>query len=153
MSPSSGSPLMTSAPRSASTRPQVGPMTMCANSTSRTPSSGSTKSLRQAGEGHVAVDLLLGQRGDHQLARGEELRHVDSGRRSHALEHEHQVFSDHVAARTRRERAAAEPAHRAVEVAHAFLVGGERVGEAEAARVVQVRGFELVAYLRSYFFK
>src|SRR5688572_11154669 len=73
LSPSSGSTLMTSAPRSASTSPQVGPMTMCANSTTRTPSSGSTESLGNAGEGHVPVDLLIGQRGDHHLPRFEQL--------------------------------------------------------------------------------
>src|SRR5574343_379425 len=40
-SPSGGSTLITSAPRSASTRPQAGPMTMWLNSTTRRPSSGS----------------------------------------------------------------------------------------------------------------
>ena len=39
-SPSMGSTLMLSAPRSASTRPQVGPITMWVNSTTRTPASG-----------------------------------------------------------------------------------------------------------------
>jgi hypothetical protein len=37
LSPSMGSTLMTSAPRSASSRPQVGPMTMWVNSTTRMP--------------------------------------------------------------------------------------------------------------------
>ena len=39
-SPSTGSTLMTSAPRSASTMPQVGPMTMWVNSTTRSPARG-----------------------------------------------------------------------------------------------------------------
>src|SRR5262245_33905064 len=145
LSPAGGSTLITSAPRSASTRPQEGPITMCANSTTRTPSSGSMKSLGHAGERHVAVDRLAGNRGDHQLARGEQLVEVDARGDAHALEHEHQVLGDDVAAGAGREGTAAESAERAVEVPHAFLVGGKRVGEAEAARVVQVRRLELGA--------
>jgi hypothetical protein len=37
LSPARGSILMTSAPRSASSMPQVGPITMCVNSTTRMP--------------------------------------------------------------------------------------------------------------------
>ena len=50
-SPSIGSTLMTSAPMSASTMPQVGPMTMWVNSTTRRPASGRR---RDAGSGEVA---------------------------------------------------------------------------------------------------
>ena len=39
-SPSIGSTLITSAPMSASIMPHVGPMTMCVNSTTRSPASG-----------------------------------------------------------------------------------------------------------------
>jgi hypothetical protein len=49
-SPSIGSTLMTSAPMSASTMPQVGPMTMWVNSTTRSPASGSG---RDAGSGEA----------------------------------------------------------------------------------------------------
>src|SRR6186713_1949637 len=118
---------------------------MCANSTTRTPSSGSTESFGQAGDRNMAVDRLGGNRLRQDLARDEQLLQVDAGLDAHALEHEHQVLGDHVAARAGREGAAAEAAHRAVEVAHAFLVGGEGIGEAEAARVVQVSRFELRA--------
>src|SRR5687768_7009390 len=142
LSPASGSSLITSAPRSASTSPQEGPITMCANSTTRTPSSGSTKSFWNARQGEVAVRRLLRDRVHHQLARRHQLVEVDAGAQSHSLEHEHQVLGDDVAARAGRERAAAQAAERAVEVAHAFLVGGERVGEAEAAGVVKVRGLQ-----------
>ena len=45
VSPSSGSTLMTSAPRSASTSPQLGPMMTCTNSTTRMPCSGSLLSF------------------------------------------------------------------------------------------------------------
>src|SRR2546429_3268637 len=41
LSPPGGSTLITSAPRSARIMPQVGPMTMCVNSMTRTPSRGS----------------------------------------------------------------------------------------------------------------
>src|SRR2546421_7612040 len=115
LSPSSGSTLITSAPRSASIRPQEGPITMCANSTTRTPSSSGTESFGQAGERRMAVDRLIGNRLHHDLARREQLVEIDAGRDAHALEHEHEILGDHIAARAGCERAAAEPAHRAVE--------------------------------------
>src|SRR5882762_9602948 len=145
LSPSSGSTLITSAPRSASIMPQEGPITMCANSTTRTPSSSGTESFGQAGERRVAVHRFFGDGVDQDLARGEELLEVHARGDSHRFEHEHQVLGDDVAARAGRERAAAEAAHRAVEGAHAFLVRGERVGETEATRVVEVRSLELRA--------
>src|SRR5919109_4268925 len=145
LSPSSGSTLITSAPRSASMRPHEGPITMCANSTTRTPSSSGTESFGQPRERHVAVHRLLGNRLGHELARGEELLEIDACRDAHRLEHEHDVLGDDVAARTWGEGTAAEAAERAVEVAHALLVRGERVGKAEAARVVEMRAFELLA--------
>src|SRR5690349_2434522 len=95
LSPASGSTLITSAPRSARTRPQEGPITMCANSTTRTPSSGSTESFWQAGLGRVTVDRLPGNSRVQDLARGEQPGQVDAGRESHAFEHEHQVLGDH----------------------------------------------------------
>src|SRR5688572_27274989 len=101
---------MTSAPRSASTSPQEGPITMCANSTTRTPSSGSTKSFGQSGHRGMAVDRFGGNGFGEDLARVEQLLQVDPGSDAHAFEHEHQILRDHVAARSRRERAAAEPA-------------------------------------------
>src|SRR6185503_14750985 len=131
LSPSSGSTLTTSAPRSASTSPQVGPITMCANSTTRTPSSGSTEPLGQPGQRHVAVHGLLRNGGDHELARFHELFKIHAGRRAHALEHEDEVLGDHVAARPRREGAAAQAAHGTVEMAHAFLGNFALHGAAE----------------------
>src|SRR5690349_17769541 len=139
LSPSSGSTLITSAPRSARMSPQEGPITICENSTTRTPSSSRTESFWQPGERRVAVHRLFGDRLDQDLARGEELLEVDAGAHAHRLEHEHEVFGDHVASSARRERATTEPAHRAIERAHAFLVRGERVREAEAARIVEMR--------------
>src|SRR5712671_193545 len=150
LSPASGSILMTSAPRSASTSPHAGPITMCANSTTRTPSSGSTKSFGQAGNRGVAVERLLGNAFDEQRARVEKLVEVDAGRHAHAFEHEHEVLGDHVAARAGREGAAAEAAHGAVEVAHTDLVGGEGIGDSKAARVVEMGAFELFADLFLY---
>src|SRR5918992_3212348 len=145
LSPASGSTLITSAPRSASTSPQDRPITMCADPTTRTSSSGSTKSFGQPGERGVPVDRFFRNAFDENLTGLKQLLQRNPGADAHALEHEDEVLGDHVAARARRERAAAEATHRAVEMAHAFLVGGERIGEAEAARVVKVRAFELVA--------
>src|SRR4051812_19822365 len=125
LSPASGSTLITSAPRSASTSPQEGPITMCANSTTRTPSSGSTESFWQACVRRMAVDRFFRNRALQDFPRFEELFQVDAGFHAHAFEHEDEVLGDHVAARPGSERTAAEAAHRAVEVAHAFLVGGE----------------------------
>src|SRR5437016_10028167 len=108
LSPRSGSTLTTSAPRSASTRPQEGPITMCANSTTRTPSSGSTESFGQAGERGMPVDGLFGNCLDEKAARLQQRIEIDAGRNAHALEHEHQVLGDDVAAGARREGTAAE---------------------------------------------
>src|SRR5438270_1591130 len=99
LSPSSGSTLITSAPRSASISPQEGPITMCANSTTRTPSSSGTESFGQAGERRVAVHRFVGDRLHQELAGEEELVEIDAGGHAHALEHEHEVLRDHVAAR------------------------------------------------------
>src|SRR5262247_4620067 len=85
LSPASGSTLMTSAPRSASTSPQEGPITMCANSTTRTPSSGSTESFWQTGFGRVPVDGLGGDRLLQDLPGLEKLLEVDAGLHAHAL--------------------------------------------------------------------
>src|SRR3954463_16501653 len=137
LSPSSGSTLITSAPRSASISPQDGPITMCANSTTRTPSSSGTESFGHARERKMAIDRLLRQGLDHHLARGHQLLEIDSGGHAHRLEHEHQVLGDDVAARAGREGAAAEAAERAVEAAHAFLVSRDGVRKAKAARVVE----------------
>src|SRR5689334_14633563 len=151
LSPSSGSTLITSAPRSARTSPHDGPTTMCENSTTRTPSSSGTESFGYAGQGEVPVDLLLWQHVDHHPARDHQLVEVDAGANAHRLEHEHEVLGDHVAARARRERAAAEAAERAVEGAHAFFVGGESVGESKPARVVEMGAFQLLTNFRFYF--
>src|SRR5438094_9688914 len=111
LSPSSGSTLITSAPRSASARPHEGPITICANSTTRTPSSSGTESFGQAGERRVAVHRFVGNGFHENLAGLEELGEVDAGSDAHRFEHEHQILGDHVAARPRGARAAAEPAH------------------------------------------
>src|SRR3954468_22312348 len=145
LSPSSGSTLITSAPRSASASPQEGPITMCANSTTRTPSSSGTESFGNAGEGEMPVGLLLGQDLDHHLARHHQLVEVDASGDTHRFEHEHEILGDHVAARAGREWTAAEAAKRAIECPNAFFICGERVGEAKAARVVKMRAFQLAA--------
>src|SRR5438128_11079522 len=116
----------------------------------RTTGSGmGAEALGHARDRRVPVDRLFGNRLRQELARLEQLLEIDAGGKAHALEHEHQILGHHVAARAGRERAAAEAAHGAVEMAHAFLVRGERVGEAEAARVVEVRAFQLFSNLPS----
>src|SRR5258708_17738190 len=91
----------------------------------------------------MSVDRLVGNAFYENLSCGEKLLHADAGRDAHALEHEHQVLGDHVAARAGREGAAAEPPHGAVEVAYADFVCRQRVGDTEPARIVKVRAFEL----------
>src|SRR3954468_14571747 len=98
LSPSSGSTLITSAPRSASMSPHDGPITMCANSTTRTPSRSGTESFGNAREREVAVDLLLRPYVDPQLARNHQLLEINPGRYADRLEHEHQNLGDHIAA-------------------------------------------------------
>src|SRR4051812_34443857 len=117
LSPARGSTLITSAPRSARTSPHAGPITICANSTTRTPSSGSTKSFRQTRDGRMTVERLFGNAPGQKGPCLQQLIEVDAGRHAHALEHEHQVLGDHVAARPRGKRAPAKAAHGAVEVA------------------------------------
>src|SRR5256885_11925690 len=69
LSPFSGSILITSAPRSASTRPQDGPITMCANSTTRTPSSGSISVQEKIGQqALLRVDGVAAQIADAGFA-------------------------------------------------------------------------------------
>src|SRR5205807_8958004 len=136
---------ITSAPRSASARPHEGPITMCANSTTRTPSSSGTKSFGQAGEGHVSVHRFVWNGCRHELARRKQLVEVNPRRDAHRLEHEHQILGDHVTARAGRKGTSPQPAKRAIERAYTFLVRGERIDEPEAARVVEMRAFQLVA--------
>src|SRR5689334_25323998 len=82
LSPATGSTLITSAPRSASTMPQVGPITMWVNSTTRTPSYGSglasamerllLPALGQAGFRRHAVHGFARQARLERLAGGDE---------------------------------------------------------------------------------
>ena len=57
-----GSTLITSAPRSASTMPQVGPITMWVNSTTRMPASGKGESAHPCSSGYSALkpEALIG---------------------------------------------------------------------------------------------
>src|SRR5690606_38744523 len=74
--------------------------------------------LESQGEPRVrreAVQRLVGQVRLQDLAHAEERVEVDARAQAHRLEHEDEVFRDHVAARTRRERATAQAAERAVE--------------------------------------
>src|SRR4051812_4870066 len=115
-----------------------------ASCAARTAGSGMcAESLRQAGERRMPVHRLIRNALDQDFSRFEQALEVDAGGDAHRLEHEHEVLGDHVAARPRRERAAAEAGHRAVEMAHAFLERRERVGEPQAARVVEVGALQL----------
>ena len=59
---------------------------------------------------------------------------------AHVLEGEHQILARGVAGSARRERAAAEPARRPVDGAHALPIGLDGVGDAQAIGVVAVIG-------------
>src|SRR6185503_12498734 len=96
LSPARGSTLITSAPRSASTSPQEGPITMCANSTTRTPSSGSTESFWQSCFGCMPVDGFLRNRFAQQIASHHQLLKIDARLHARAFEHEDEILGDHV---------------------------------------------------------
>jgi hypothetical protein len=66
-------------------------------------------------------------------------RQIHAGAHAHGLEHEHQVFGDHVAGRAGRIRAAAQAAQRTVEGAHTHVIRRQAIGQAQAARVVHMR--------------
>src|SRR5437868_567709 len=162
LSPSIGSTLITSAPRSPSSMPQVGPITMWVNSTTRTPAYGSgaevdsdmcgslvslVEALGQAGFGRHAVDRFARQAGDERRTGRDEFGDVDAGRDAHGLEHEDQVLGHDVARGAGGIGTAAQAAERGVERAHALFEGGQAVREAEPARVVHVGRAGLVADL------
>src|SRR3990172_2752060 len=87
----------------------------------------------------MAVEFGVWQRREYRIAHRNQFADVDAGADAHGLEHEYQVLGDHVAGSARRKGTAAQAAQGAVETAHARLVGGERIGKPEAARVVEVR--------------
>ena len=72
-------------------------------------------------------------------AHRDQLFEIDAGVEAERLGEEHHVLGDHVAGRARRIGAAAEPAQRSIESAHAGLDRGRHVGDAEPARVVEMR--------------
>src|SRR3954469_19196360 len=75
------------------------------------------------------------------LARGlEQAIQVDPGLDAHLVQHRDEVLRGDVAGRARRDRAAAELAEARLEAVAAGLQRGEDVGQALAARVVEVRG-------------
>src|SRR5207253_38660 len=106
LSPPGGSTLMTSAPRSARIMPQVGPITICVNSTTRTPASGKEecsvfmvrsraesrignrcrKCLGQAGAPQRAMQGFIGQPAGHALAQRQQPADIDAGFEAHAAQ-------------------------------------------------------------------
>ncbi len=162
-SPSIGSTLITSAPRSASTRPQVGPMTMWVNSTTRRPASGSgagavvalllmppTCRARRCVRGRparhsVPCSGLAFQPLRHLRAQGEQPVEVDAGFDAHAGQQVGQVLGGDVAAGARRMRAAADAAEAGIEPADAQPQRGVAVGQAQAAGVVEMGAVQAVA--------
>ena len=140
-SPSIGSILMTSAPMSASTMPQVGPMTMWVNSMTRRPCQGLRATrvvcsligdallshrLGQAGAPERAVQGFALQPRRHLRAQGHQRIEVLAGLDAHAGQHVGQVFGRHVAAGAGRMRAAADAAQAGVEAAHAQFAARHR---------------------------
>src|SRR5688572_416668 len=160
-----GSILITSAPRSARIMPQLGPMTMWLNSSTRMPASGrgpvgeeglwldisggpfglAQIGLGQACPGELAVeDLPRQELGQTALGLDQGLE-VDAGVEAHLLQHEDEVLGGDVAARSWGMRAAAEATQRGIERADVDIESGHHVGEAKAARVVKVSRVEAVA--------
>ena len=76
----------------------------------------------------------------HLVGGGEQLCHVDAGRNPHALQHVDHVLGCDIAGRAGRERAAAEPAGRAIDHANALLHPGVEIGQRLAVGVVEMHG-------------
>ena len=77
----------------------------------------------------------------------EERLQINSGRKAHGLEHEHEVFSADIAGRTRRIGATTESPERGVKHRNSGFNPRNHVGEPEPARVVKMQGRELAANL------
>src|SRR3954464_11058294 len=90
-------------------------------------------------DAHLA-SRLLGRDPGYAVGSFQQFAEVDAGRHSHVLESEHQVLARRVAGGAGCERTAAEPACRAIDVAHALAIGLDRIGDAEAVGVVAVIG-------------
>src|SRR3954469_11860947 len=156
-SPSIGSSLITSAPRSASTMPQVGPITMWVNSTTRRPFSGwgvllvsgmRGFLLHRAGQARLpdrAVGRFAFQPVRDLGAQREQLVEVQPRRYAHAVQHVGEVFGGDVAAGAGCMRAAANAGRAGVEAGDAQLQRRVDVGQAEATRIVEMAGHQLVA--------
>jgi len=81
---------------------------------------------------------LMTDDGRSNLACFDQFVEVNAGLNAHAVQHVDEILRREVPCRTRRERTAAEAAHRGVERAHAELEPDDHVGERGAARVVHV---------------
>ena len=80
----------------------------------------------------------------------EERPQIDSGRKAHGLEHEHEVFSADIAGRTRRVGATTESPERGVKHRNPAFNPRKHVREPEPARVVKVQRSESAANLTAY---
>jgi hypothetical protein len=94
---------------------------------------------RQPGLGDPAVKRHLGQGFGDNPADLDKLVEIDAHIAAHRFEEERGVFHDDVAGRAGRIRATAKPAERGVELAAAGVVRREHIGDAEPARVVEMR--------------
>src|SRR5262249_53882354 len=73
-------------------------------------------------------------------ARGiDERIEIDAGLDAHGMHHMDEILGRDVADCARRERAAAEPTDRALEIDDAEFKAGERVGQAEPACIVEMQ--------------
>src|SRR5918992_5400137 len=95
---------------------------------------GSGKCAGSGDQGRDLVTELVGQEG----GRRQQLPQVVAGVQAHPLQQEHQVVGGDVAGRPRGERAAADAAGAGVQHPGPQLDGGDGVGEAGVAGVVEV---------------
>ena len=159
-SPSIGSILITSAPRSASTMPQVGPITMCVNSMTRRPSAAAATAgvrcrlmrsllllhrLRKPGAPERAVQGLALQPCATLRAQRQQRVEVLAGLDAHAGQHVGHIFGRDVAAGAGACGQPPMPPQAGIEARDAQLQRRVDVGQAQAARVVEVAAVEPVA--------
>src|SRR4051794_37521668 len=88
------------------------------------------ETLWQAGLGDLTIERFVGQCFLHDLARRNQLVEIDASIEAERLRKKYDILGDDVAGRARREGAAAKPAERGIEVAHANVDRGRDIRDA-----------------------
>ncbi len=103
-----------------------------------------TIAFGQAGIGREAVHRLAGQGRDHDIPHLQQLVQIDAGFQAHGIQHEHEILGDDIAAGARARTGSRRGRPARVDRGDAFFERGQRVGETEAAGIVQMHALQLV---------